>query len=446
MGLYFFPRGGSAHVARNLATALPAAGWNATVLSGSVRPDGDAREFYAGLDLHTVDMTAALDSPDPMRADPPLHASYEQRPSAADRWMASLSDAELDHQVDAWSLALLQAGAREADVLHLHHLTPLNAAAELVAPEVPVVGHLHGTELLMLEQLEPEHPWRRRMGEWARRCERLILLSDSQAARVEPLLGVDPERCERIPNGFEPTAFDLRPGFDRPAHWRRHLVESPRGRRPGRSGVGSVAYPAHEVDDAFAAGHPVLLYVGRFTAVKRVGLLIEAHQRALRSFATRAPLVILGGFPGEWEGEHPAETIDRLGARDVFLAGWHGHDELPAFLNASDAIVLPSVREQFGQVLVEGMACGLCAVAVDAHGPGEIVEHGVTGWLVEPDDRVGLTRALIEVVNRPEERRRRSLAARSDARARYAWPALAGQVARMYERAQRPTRILGSTI
>ncbi len=39
-------------------------------------------------------------------------------------------------------------------MLHLHHLTPLNEAAARVAPDVPVVGHLHGTELLMLEAIE----------------------------------------------------------------------------------------------------------------------------------------------------------------------------------------------------------------------------------------------------------------------------------------------------
>src|SRR4029078_10192658 len=100
--------------------------------------------------------------------------------------------------------------------------------------------------------------------------------------------------------------------------------------------------------------------------------------------ARRAPLVFLGGFPGEWEGEHPLETIRRTGAEDVFLAGWHTHRGLSEFLSASDVVVLPSVREQFGQVLVEGMACGLPAVAVDAYGPAEIVSHGETGWLGEP--------------------------------------------------------------
>jgi glycosyltransferase involved in cell wall biosynthesis len=160
---------------------------------------------------------------------------------------------------------------------------------------------------------------------------------------------------------------------------------------------------------------------------------VDAYARARDSFAQRTPLVLLGGFPGEWEGEHPLETIRRIGVPDVFLAGWHGHDELPGFLNASDVVVLPSVREQFGQVLVEGMACGLPVIAVDAHGPSEIVLPGETGWLVEPDDRASLTAALVEAVNEPAERRRRAGAARRDAERRFAWPSLAERVAAVYE-------------
>jgi glycosyltransferase involved in cell wall biosynthesis len=144
-------------------------------------------------------------------------------------------------------------------------------------------------------------------------------------------------------------------------------------------------------------------------------------------------LVVVGGFPGEWEGEHPLDTIRRTGARDVFLAGWHGHDELPTLLAAADAIVLPSVREQFGQVLVEAMACGRPAIAVDAHGPAEIVHDGETGWLVEADDLDGLTAALADAVNRPQERRRRGQNAARDARGRFGWPALARRVAAVYE-------------
>src|SRR3954463_8416466 len=156
MGLLFYPRGGSSHVARNLAAALPAAGWHVTIVSGSLslpgRP-GDARRFYAGLDVRPVDFTSALSAPDPLLADPPFHPSYEERPGAPDPIMCTLDDDRFERQVRAWARALADAGAPDADVLHLHHLTPLNEAAARGAPHVPVVGHVHGTELLMLEEI-----------------------------------------------------------------------------------------------------------------------------------------------------------------------------------------------------------------------------------------------------------------------------------------------------
>jgi glycosyltransferase involved in cell wall biosynthesis len=448
MGLAFFPRGGSAHVARNLAAALPQAGWDVTILTGSVQGHGDARTFYAGLDVRPVDMTRALEAPDPLLADPPLHPSFEDRPCAQDRIFAALDDAAFEHQVTSWCRALQSVGAIHSDVLHLHHLTPINEAAARVAPDVPIVGHLHGTELSMLDEIAdaPDRwpharAWTDRLRRWARACERIVLLTESQAERAERLLGVDPDRFVAVPNGFDPEVFVPR-HVDHRAHWRRHLVTEPQGWAPGEP-PGSVRYTEADLD-AFGTERgetPVLLYVGRFTAVKRIPLLVEAYNRARPGFNTRAPLVILGGFPGEWEGEHPLRAIERTGAQDVFLAGWHGHQELPSFLAASDVVVLPSVREQFGQVIVEGMACAVPPIAADAFGPAEIVEHGETGWLVEPDDEVSLANALVEAVNRPLERRRRGEKAARDARERFSWPALAEEVAAVYDAvaAQRPS-------
>jgi glycosyltransferase involved in cell wall biosynthesis len=446
MGLAFFPRGGSAHVARNLASALGSDGWDVTILTGSLaRPGepGNAREFYAGLDVRPQDFSRALESEDPMRADPPMHPSYEDRPGAPDRVFASLGGEEFERQVVAWCLALQSVDAANADVLHLHHLTPIHEAARRVAPDVPIVGHLHGTELLMLEAIEAdpdrwEHAaaWAARMRAWAAACERVIVLSQTQVVRAEELLGVDPDRCVLVPNGFDPETFHP----DHLPHrelWRRALVSEPRGWAPGE-GAGSVRYdePDLEAFEDEQGETPVLLYVGRFTEVKRLPVLIEAHARARPGFARRAPLVLVGGFPGEWEGEHPLDAVRRTGARDVFLAGWHTHDELPAFLAASDVVVLPSIREQFGQVLVEGMACGLPAIAVDAWGPADVVEHGETGWLVEPDDPVSLANALVHAVNCPAERARRGERAAVEARERYSWPALAGEVASVYDAAR----------
>ena len=63
MGLMFFPRGGSAQVARGLAHVLAAQRWDVTIVSGSLRlpgRPGDAHKYFSGLDVSPVDYTAAL--------------------------------------------------------------------------------------------------------------------------------------------------------------------------------------------------------------------------------------------------------------------------------------------------------------------------------------------------------------------------------------------------
>jgi glycosyltransferase involved in cell wall biosynthesis len=439
MALMFFPRGGSAQVARYVTRFLPDAGWDVTLVAGSLGADGDnshAGTFFEGVeDLRPVDYTEARDADDPLAADPPFQPSFEDRPGAPDRVFAAVDDEAFERLVSTWERVLGEAGAGDADVLHLHHLTPMNEAAARAFPSVPVVGHLHGTELLMLNAISSGPPdgwdhaaeWAARMREWAQRCERLLVLSPDAVERVPDLLGVSPDRVVWAPNGFEPDLFDRRP-IDRMALWRRWLVEEPRGWDPESEEPGSASYS--EEDLAPLEG-TVLVYSGRYTEVKRIPLTIRAFAGA--SFADPTALVLLGGYPGEWEGDHPLEVVRSCGATGVFLAGWRGHDELADGLNASDAVVLASVHEQFGQVLVEGMACGLPSVAVDAHGPATIVDHGSTGWLVPPDDEEALRSALEEVVNDPDERRRRGEAAYREARSKYSWPALVERLARVYE-------------
>ncbi len=417
MGIYFFPRGGSAHATRAMVRELRRQGIGVTLVSGSRSDRGDdtdARRFYAGLDPVAVDFAPALASPQPLRfhgnaGTAPIHGSFEDRPGAADAVLASFDDEAFELQVEAWAQALATVDRDAVDLLYLHHLTPLNEAAARVFPDRPVVGHLHGTELLMLEQIIAGAPpgwdhaeaWLERMSRWAAACTRIVVADRRGRERAAALLGLERERFACIPTGVDPYFKPQQ--IDRRAHWRRHLSEEPPG--------------------------TVLVYVGRFTAVKRLPLLIEAFTHAQGLSATPLSLVLVGGHPGEWEGEHPEETVKRLGARDVFLAGWHSHSELPDFLNAADALVHAAAREQFGQVLIEAMACERPPIAVDSAGPASIVTDGETGWLVPAEDPGALAAAILAAVEDPAERRRRGRNARAAALERYSWDRVAARTA-----------------
>jgi glycosyltransferase involved in cell wall biosynthesis len=440
--LFFFPRGGSAQVARSLARALPPTGWQPTLAAGSLGRPGEpthAATFFAGIDVHPLDYSPALELAEPLAAPVPFPPSYEDRPAAPDRVFAAVDDAAYERLVAAWTDLLARAGAEVADVLHLHHLTPANEAAARYFPSVPVLCQLHGTELALLRAIEAGAPpgwryagsWAQRLRAWARGATSLVVPPGAEAD-ADLLLGLERASVRGLPSGVELERFSPRPlaGEERLAFWRRWLVERPRGwDESGRPG--SIAYTDEELAP-FGAGGPIFLYVGRYTAVKRLALLISAHARALERLGKPAPLVLVGGHPGEWEGEHPLATARRIGNRHVFLAGWRPHEELPQALNAADALVLPSVAEAFGLVIVEAMACGLPVIASRAHGPAAIVADGRTGWLVPPDDERALTEALISAASDPRERSERGERGRAESR-RYGWPVLARRFVDVYE-------------
>lgn len=486
MGLQFFPRGGSAQVVRYLAQALRTAGWGSTVVTGSLGAPGEdthAGTFFAGLDPVAVDYQPAVEAfargeapaPDAM----PVHASYEDRPGVADCLLAAVAPDRAPAFTDPWRAAFADGGADRADVAHLHHLTPQFDAVAQRWPDLTRVVHLHGTEVKFLQALDArravvaalghtlgsmawaasagsldtalldtapldpaqrelvattrwdqwrhgEH-WRRRLVSQARHADHLITVSEPDRATAMDLFGVGPDRITAITNGvqtdrFRPEAIGRQ---ERRARFRRWLVEDPQGwDRTGRPGA--VAYGEHDLDRLLGPDgtNPVLIYVGRFTAAKRVPLLVrafaEARARALRPIS----LLIWGGHPGEWEGEHPVDVAAEVGGEGIYFAGWRGHQDLPAGLTATDALIMPSVNDSFAQTALEAMAVGQPVVATLSGGFPTMINldpQRPTGWLVPPDDPVALADLLVELASDPAQLRRRGRFALDHAQADLSW-------------------------
>jgi glycosyltransferase involved in cell wall biosynthesis len=256
------------------------------------------------------------------------------------------------------------------------------------------------------------------------------------------VLGVEPERVVAVPNGvdldrFRPQA--LTPA-DRRASFREWLVEDPQGWREGGA-PGTVAYRDDDVDRLLGpdGDATVLVYVGRFTAWKRMPLLIRAFARARARFEHPASLVVWGGSPGEWEDEHPVTVAEDVGADGIYFAGWRGHNDLPRALAACDGLVMASVNDSYPQAPLEAMAVGLPVIATRTGGFPSMVNLDpahATGWLVAPDDTDALAEALVQAVNTPGELRTRGENALVHARANLSWSGLVPRFVDAYANAR----------
>jgi glycosyltransferase involved in cell wall biosynthesis len=118
----------------------------------------------------------------------------------------------------------------------------------------------------------------------------------------------------------------------------------------------------------------------------------------------------------------------------VYFLGSQPREKVLGILLDSDVFVLPSYREAFGIAYLEAMACGLPAIGVRGQGPEAFIEHGLSGFLVEPRSATAVADCLGEILSHRDAARRIGESARSRAQA-FSWDAHANALMEIYREA-----------
>lgn len=183
--------------------------------------------------------------------------------------------------------------------------------------------------------------------------------------------------------------------FSDPAHWHKLRIV--------HCGVTPARY-----DPQPAAGTGVkLLFVGRLAPVKGLRVLFEAF-KAARAVVPDLTLRVIGDGPDRsWVDEQAAH----IGGIEVL--GYRSQAEVAQTLGQSDALVLPSFAEGVPVALMEAMVSARPVIATRVGGVAELVEDGISGMLVAPGDVQSLTKAMIQLGQEDDLRRKMGIAGRA---------------------------------
>ncbi len=305
-----------------------------------------------------------------------------------------------EYRVPTWLGARALADLERFDPHILHTSSPDFAARQAAgwarARGLPVVASVHTRfetypRYYHLGFLEPAlEAWIRR---YYRRCDALLTPSPSmiatlRAQRMNDDIGLWSRGVDHAL--FNPARRDVQ--------WRRSL--------------------------GFADDDLVIGFLGRLVLEKGLDTFAEAVA-ALAAQGVRHQVLVIG------EGPARATFAERM--PEACFVGFQGGADLARAVTSMDVLLNPSVTETFGNVTLEAMACGVPVVAADATGAASLVEDGVTGYLVGPDDIAGYAERLTRYTGDPALRRAHGAAGHARAQA-FEWDTINQAVADVYLR------------
>jgi glycosyltransferase involved in cell wall biosynthesis len=153
---------------------------------------------------------------------------------------------------------------------------------------------------------------------------------------------------------------------------------------------------------------PNVVFAGRHIPEKQASLIPEVIQEARR---------LNGAIRGTIIGDGPERTAiaEAIAARNlggvVQLPGFVSDEELNRALQGASCLLLPSLREGYGLIVIEAAAHGTPCVTIDApdNAAKELIVSGVNGFVVDDWSPTNLAEAVVEVVRRGPKLRESTL-------------------------------------
>ncbi|MEW6306710.1 MAG: glycosyltransferase family 4 protein [Verrucomicrobiota bacterium] len=319
------------------------------------------------------------------------------------------------------SFDLLPALWREPDldVIHTHTLGRLGAIALNVARRrgLPFVVTIHGGLLDLPTQLKSDLDQLGNGGwEWGKMFS-LLLQTRRFFANADVVITCN----EKEANLFSRQYPDKR------VMVQAHGVPLARYQQDQRETARQAFPQLHNRD--------VLLAVGRLDPVKNQSWLIEHAPPLFKRFPDAA-LVLAGPCTDETYGQLIQQKIDHLGLADrVLLTGGMPPDDprLIGLMQEAKALLLPSISETFGLVILEAWAAGIPVIASRTTGSCALIQHGRNGWLFSLVHPGEFHDAVSSVLQCPELSRELAAAGHELVRNHHDSVALAGRMKRLYE-------------
>ncbi len=268
-----------------------------------------------------------------------------------------------------WSAAREIAGHLErvgADVLCCHGYKA-NLLGRLAArrQKIPVVAVARGWtgesfKVRLYEKLDRFH---------LRWMDRVVCVSEAQAARVRRT-GVPSDRVRVIYNAIDPERF-----HEPDTRYRAKLLRY--FRQPRTQIVGAA---------------------GRLSPEKGFEVFVAAAERVLREQPS-VGFVLFGDGP---ERARLQKQIHAAGmGQNFILAGFRA--DLDRFIPHFDLLVLPSYTEGMPNVVLEAFGAGVPVVGTSVGGTPEIIEDGVSGFIVPPGDAETMADRIFAALENPDE-------------------------------------------